>query len=304
MKRTLFFSNPAYLSVKQQQLEISWPGDQHKPKKNIPIEDIGILVLEHSQITITNSVVQEITANKGIIIGCDNQHMPSSLMLPIEGHSELSKRYKEQINASIPLQKNLWKQLIEYKIHNQAALLDRQAINNKRLLHLKNKVTSGDTNNCEAQAAVYYWDNIFDLPFFTRDRYGEPPNNLLNYGYAILRAITARALVASGLLTALGIFHRNKYNAYCLADDVMEPYRPFVDQIVIDIMEEEGLEEFLSPATKQKLLKICTEDVLMSKKSSPLLVAISRTTNSLQQCYEGSQRRLKLPKLSMDARSV
>lgn len=297
MKRTLFFSNPAYLSVTQQQLEISWPGDQQKAKKTVPIEDIGIIVLEHSQITITNGVVQAISANKGIIIGCDQQHMPASIMLPMEGHSELSKRYKDQINASQPLQKNLWKQLIEYKIHNQAILLDLQGISNKRLLHLKNKVTSGDTNNCEAQAAVYYWENIFDMPFFIRDRYGEPPNNLLNYGYAILRAVMARALVASGLLTALGIFHRNKYNAYCLADDMMEPYRPFVDQLVIDIMEEDGPVEFLTPRTKQRLLQICTEDVRIGGKSSPLLVAVSRTTNSLQQCYEGSRRQLSLPKL-------
>lgn len=301
MKRTLFFSQPAYLSIIQLQLAIKYPSNS--TTKTVPVEDIGIVILEHPQLTITNGAIRAITNNGGIIVGCNERHMPSSLMVAYEGHSELSKRYKQQINASQPLQKNLWKQLIEYKIHNQSQLLAYQNINNKRLERLKTRVTSGDTNNCEAQAAVYYWDNIFDIPFFERDRYGAPPNHLLNYGYAILRAITARALVSSGLLPALGIFHRNKYNAYCLADDIMEPYRPFVDQIVLDIIEENGLEEHLTIETKTKLLQICTEDVVVKNKTSPLLIAMSRTTQSLQQCYEGTVRKLVLPTLE-NARAI
>ncbi len=301
MKRTLFFGNPTYLSVTSNQLEINYPDKAKLPKKTVPIEDIGIIVLEHPQITITNAVIQNITANKGIIIGCDAQHMPASLMFAYEGHSELSKRYKQQINASIPLQKNLWKQLIEFKISNQAKVLSNQGINNNRLKYLTNKVTSGDSNNCEAQAAVYYWKHIFEDPFFERDRYGAPPNHLLNYGYAILRAVTARALVASGLLPALGIFHRNKYNAYCLADDIMEAYRPFVDQIVLEIIEEGEMEDYLTIENKKRLLQICTEDVIINKKYRPLMIAMSSTTNSLQQCYEGILRRLLLPKLNNES---
>jgi CRISPR-associated protein Cas1 len=298
MKRTLFFGQPAYLSITAKQLEINYPANSNLPKKTVPIEDIGILVLEHPQITLTNGVILQITANNGIIIGCNEQHLPASLMLPYEGHSELSKRYQQQITASLPLQKNLWKQLIEAKIYNQAQLLAQENKNNKRLIHLLANVMAGDSSNCEAQAAIHYWDKIFDIPFFERDRYGLPPNHLLNYGYSILRAVTARALVASGLLPALGIFHRNKYNAYCLADDMMEPYRPFVDQIVLQIIETDGLEEQLSLSAKQKLLQICTQDVLLDGKESPLMVAMSRTTNSLQQCYEGNVRKLLLPTLS------
>jgi CRISPR-associated protein Cas1 len=172
MKRTLFFGQPAYLSITAQQLEINYPANSNLPKKTVPIEDIGILVLEHPQITLTNGVIHQITANNGIIIGCNEQHLPASLMLAYEGHSELSKRYQQQINASLPLQKNLWKQLIEAKIYNQAQLLAQENKNNKRLIHLLANVMAGDSSNCEAQAAIHYWDKIFDIPFFERDRYG------------------------------------------------------------------------------------------------------------------------------------
>ena len=157
-------------------------------------------------------------------------------------------------------------------------------------------VKSGDCDNYEAQGAVYYWRNIFpDQTDFVRDREGDPPNNLLNYGYAILRAVIARALVISGLLPIYGIHHHNRYNAYCLADDIMEPYRPFVDNLVIDIMKKHSDYSDLSKDIKQELLSIPVLDVIIEGKRSPLMIAASQTTASLAKCFYGEIRKISYP---------
>jgi CRISPR-associated protein Cas1 len=215
--------------------------------------------------------------------------------MPLNGHTEQSQRFKNQIRASVPLKKNLWQQTIISKITNQAGLLKEKGIPAKNMEHWAKNVTSGDTLNHEARAAVYYWQKLIKVENFNRQQKGIPPNNLLNYGYAILRAITARALVSSGLLPTLGIFHRNKYNAYCLADDIMEPYRPYVDLIVCHIMETEDNIEELTIEIKKQLLNIATIDVRIDDKSSPLMVAMSRTTHSLHECFEGTSRKILYP---------
>ena len=200
---------------------------------------------------------------------------------------------------------------------NQAALLEKLQLDAARLFYLSGIVKSGDTENCEGRAASYYWKVIFDnetLEFesqygsdsqrdmrsntFKRHRFGEPPNNLLNYGYAILRGVVARSLVASGLLTAMGIHHRNKYNPYCLADDLMEPYRPLVDGLVLKIVEENQEINPLTPALKRKLLQIPAMDILIGGQTSPLMVGMQRTTASLMQCFEGESRKLVFPELN------
>ena len=158
------------------------------------------------------------------------------------------------------------------------------------------EVKSGDSDNHEAVAAVYYWKNIFQLfPEFKRERFGPPPNNLLNYGYAILRAVMARSLVASGLLPTLGIFHKNQYNAYCLADDIMEPYRPFVDKVVLNIVNLNGNFLELTPNMKKELLNIPAMDVQINNEKSPLMIAVQKTTASLVKCFEGKQRKILYP---------
>ncbi len=229
------------------------------------------------------------------LINCDQQHLPIGLLMPLNGHTEQSERFKNQINASEPLKKNLWQQTISAKIRNQAGLLKEKGIPCRKMELWAKEVTSGDTLNHESRAAVYYWQNLITVENFTREQKGIPPNNLLNYGYAILRAITARAIVSSGMLPTLGIFHRNKYNAYCLADDIMEPYRPYVDLIVCHIMETEDTYEELTIDIKKQLLNIASIDVLIDGKSSPLMVAMSRTTHSLHQCFEGSARKILYP---------
>ncbi len=294
IKRTLFFGNPTYLSTKNEQLVVSYP-DKEQDTKTVAIEDIGVIVLENQQITITNGLLEKLISNNVAVITCDHQHMPVGLLMPLSGHSQQTERFKHQINASLPLKKNLWQQTISAKITNQAGLLKEKGIPMRKMELWAKEVTSGDTLNHESRAAVYYWSKLFGDENFNRSQNGLAPNNLLNYGYAILRGITARALVSSGILPTLGIFHRNKYNAYCLADDIMEPYRPYVDLIVSHIVDTEDTYEELTVDLKKQLLSIAGIDVQIDGKSSPLMVAMSRTTNSLHECFEGSARKILYP---------
>jgi CRISPR-associated protein Cas1 len=240
-------------------------------------------------------LLEKLTNNNVALINCDQYHLPIGLLMPLSGHTEQSERFKNQINASLPLKKNLWQQTISAKITNQAGLLKEKGIPMRKMEKWAKEVTSGDGLNHESRAAVYYWANLIPVENFTRGQKGIAPNNLLNYGYAILRGITARAIVSSGMLPTLGIFHRNKYNAYCLADDIMEPYRPYVDLIVCHIMETEDSYEELTTEIKKHLLSIASMDVLIDDKTSPLMVAMSRTTHSLHECFEGTARKILYP---------
>jgi CRISP-associated protein Cas1 len=300
IKRTLHFSNSAYLSLKQGQLMIDLPdlkilGEQES-KRSVPIEDIGIVILDHQQITITHGCIAALLDNNAAIITCNHTHHPMGMMLPIDGHDIQSERFRHQIDASQPLKKQLWQQTIQAKILNQAAVLADRGIKYENMLYWAKSIRSGDPDNYEGRAAAYYWKNVFPKKVdFFRDREGDPPNNLLNYGYAILRAIVARGLVCSGLLPTLGIHHRNKYNAYCLADDIMEPYRPYIDQIVLRIIDngENFLE--LGSSIKMQLLNIATVDVQFERGKSPLMVGLQTTTSSLAKCYELTARKIIYP---------
>lgn len=294
IKRTLFFGNPAYLSTRNEQLVVNFP-EEDKEEKTIPIEDLGYLVLEHPQITISNGLLMKLVQNKTAVISCDKQHLPCSLLQPLVGHSEQTEHMRYQLNASIPLKKQLWQQTVTAKIENQANHFLARNKNALRLKRYAKETKSGNLGNHEALAAAFYFQNLFDIEGFSRNQKGVPPNNLLNYGYAILRAVTARALVSSGLLPSLGIFHQNKYNAFCLADDVMEPYRPFVDAVVYDIVESGCNIEELSKSIKAELLIIPAMDVVIDGKQSPLMNAMTRTTASLYECFEGSRRKVLYP---------
>ncbi|MCK0144858.1 type II CRISPR-associated endonuclease Cas1 [Arenibacter sp. F26102] len=295
IKRTLFFGNPAYLSTKNEQLVVNFP-EEGKKEATIPIEDLGYIVLEDPQITITNGLIRKLVQNKTAIITCDQQHMPCSLLQPLVGHSEQTERMRHQLNASVPLKKSLWQQTVQSKIDNQANHLILREKNALKLKRWAKEVKSGDTQNYEAIAAAYYFQTLFvEVEGFSRNQKGVPPNNLLNYGYAILRAVTARALVSSGLLPSVGIYHRNKYNAFCLADDIMEPYRPYVDAIVYEMVEAGGHISELSTSLKSQLLTIPAMDVNIDGKWSPLMNAMSRTTNSLYDCFLGSGRKILNP---------
>jgi CRISPR-associated protein Cas1 len=295
IKRTLYFGSPAYLRTENNQLIV-----ERKEEDNVqaPIEDIGLVMLDHQQITITQALMAKLLANNVAVITCNETHHPAGMLLNLDGHSMQSLHFKEQLDASVPLKKQLWQQTVAAKILNQAAVLAKRQEENKYLLRLADTVRSGDSGNHEAKAAKYYWQRLFpDFLEFVRHREGPPPNNLLNYGYAILRALVARALTGSGLLPTLGIHHRNQYNAYCLADDIMEPYRPYVDEVVYQIVRQHGRFLDLGPHLKKELLQIPALDVMIDGQQSPLMNAVSRTTASLVRCFEGSQRKILYPML-------
>lgn len=296
IKRSLFFGNPVYLSTKDNQMMIRFP-EKDKEEVVVPIEDIGVVILESSQITITTGLLTKLVENKTVVIHCDQQHLPISLIQPMSGHTLFTERLRYQLAATEPLKKNLWKQTIQAKIGNQAEHLRIANKDSRKLDYWLKEVKSGDGENHEAYAAAYYFQNIFDVKNFSRNQKGSHPNNYLNYGYAILRALTARAITASGMLPVYGIWHRNKYNPYCLADDIMEPYRPFVDLIVRDMLETLGVSDELSTVHKAALLKIPAMDVVIDGKRSPLMTAMSRTTNSLFECFRGSSRKILYPKM-------
>jgi len=295
IKRTLYFSNPCFLRKKDMQLNISFPEEEKKDDSAVPIEDIGLIILDNPHITLTNALLMVLNENNAAIISCDKSHLPLGLMLPMFSHNTFTEKLQFQLEASQPLTKNLWQQTVIAKIENQKALLEREGIDIKKMDFLITEVKSGDPGNVEGRAAAYYWDNLFGSGEFLRSRFGEPPNNLLNYGYAVLRAIVARSLVASGLFPSIGIHHRNKYNPYCLADDIMEPFRPFVDSLVLAIARANPEMEDLTPDLKRQLLQIPVIDVVIDDKSSPLMVGVQRTTSSLASCFEGDLRKILYP---------
>ena len=292
LKRTIYIGNPAYLKLKDNQLQIVDP-DSKELKGSVPIEDMGFLVLDHPQITLSHPVILLLQQHNVAIISCDESHLPLGLMLPISGHVEHSERLKHQINCSEPLRKQLWKQTVEAKIFQQKEVLRKRNIEHESLLKYMNEVKSGDSTNMEGIAAQYYWKQLFDD--FTRERKGDAPNNFLNFGYAVLRSMVARALVSSGLHPTIGIFHRNKYNAYCLADDVMEPYRPYVDALVVEWMQQPQATHVLDKEAKAYLLQLATKDVIINGLQRPLMTALSITTSSLCKCFMGESRVIHYP---------
>jgi CRISPR-associated protein Cas1 len=296
IKRTLYFGNPAQLRLRDNQLNGEIEVEGEKKNISIPVEDIGTLIIDHPQITFTSGLIQALQENNAAIITCDKRHMPQSLTLPLEGHGTQQERYKEQLEATEPLKKQLWAQTVSQKIKNQAGTLSNLLKDSTYLIPLYKNVKSGDGDNCEATAAAYYWPRMFGhISGFVRHRHGPPPNNLLNYGYSILRGTIARSIVAAGLLPTLGIFHRNRYNAFCLADDLMEPYRPYVDELVFEMVNEFGAFDELTKEHKIILLKIPAMDLVIAGEKSPLMVATQRTAVSPVKCYDGTQRKLVFP---------
>ncbi|MCF8225398.1 MAG: type II CRISPR-associated endonuclease Cas1 [Bacteroidales bacterium] len=292
IKRTLYISDSYHLSLKNRQLILSLKRDEKV--RTVPVEDIGYLVLDHPQISFTMKLVEELSENNVATVFCDSRHMPSSMVLPLESHHIQSELFRSQIEATEPLKKNLWKQIVERKIHNQALLLRKKGKSDRQLTVLARNIKSGDSENREGFAARIYWSAMLGKDFM-RDRYGKPPNMYLNYGYILLRSAVARALTGSGLLPTLGIHHRNRYNAFCLADDIMEPYRPYVDEISIDLFDKYPDAVILEKEHKKELLQLMSIDVRVENNKRPLMIALTHTTASLARCFTGDGRKLVLP---------
>ena len=292
IKRTIYFSSPCHLCLKNRQLKISL--EQGMVLKSVPIEDIGFIVLDHPQISFSMKLIEQLNGNNVAVIFCDSKHLPSSMLLPLDANHVQSEIFRVQIEASEPLKKNLWKQTIESKINNQVLLLEKLNKNARQLKVLSRSVKSGDSDNREGFAARIYWTALLGKGF-TRDRYGGPPNSFLNYGYILLRSAVARALTGSGLLATFGVHHRNRYNAFCLADDIMEPYRPYVDELVYKMNKKWPDTEILEKEHKAELLKLMAIDVKIGEVNRPLMVALSQTTASLARCFNGEIRKIMYP---------
>lgn len=293
IKQTLMFTSPVSLSLKDKQMVITFK--DNKDTVTRPIEDVGFVVIENPMVSITVPLLNELADNNVAVIFCDKKMMPKTMLMTLDGNTTQQESYKYQLNASLPMKKNVWKQLVECKIKNQSLLLNKVGKDDGVLKPYYLNVKSGDSDNREGAAAREYWRLLFD-DGFKREREGLPPNGMLNYGYTILRAAVTRALIGSGLYPAFGVFHRNRYNAFPLADDIMEPYRPFVDEIVYHLYYDGAINE-LDSQTKRRLLRVLFSDVKMGKVTRPLENALSLTTASLLKMYKGESDKLSLPML-------
>lgn len=291
LKRTLFIENKASIHVRNLQLIIK----TEIREASVPAEDVGFLVIDNSETFLSINAMNLLIENNAAIVICGKNHHPSGLFLNLNSHHIQQEIFKKQLEASVPLKKQLWQQTVIEKIKNQGELLGKITGKKNPLDHFASKVQSGDTSNMEGAAAAHYWKSFFETDF-KRERFGDYPNNFLNYGYAILRAATARALSGSGLLNTLGIHHKSKYNAFALADDIMEPFRPAVDELVYELMQKHEEQE-LNTELKAKMLELLTRTVYFRDEKSTLMVALQKTASSLQQCYYGERKKINYPKL-------
>lgn len=296
LKKSLLLENKAAITTRNNQLIIK----SEIREASIPIEDIGFIVIDHAEIYISIPTVNLLLENNCALIICNKNHLPNGMFLNLNSHHIQQEIFNYQIEASVPLKKQLWQQTIVEKILNQGILLEKITKKKNNFEFLASKVLSGDTTNMEGVAANFYWKSFFDTHVnnsqFKRERFGDYPNNFLNYGYAILRAATARALSGSGLLNTLGIHHKSKYNAFALADDIMEPFRPLVDEKVYTIIQQFETQE-LNTIIKSELLQILTQTVYFKEEKSTLMIALQKTASSLQQCFTGERKKIKYPKL-------
>lgn len=291
LKRTLVFSNPINLSLKNSQLVLSYK-DEPDSKITIPIEDIGVVIIEHQQVSITVPLMNALVEGNVQVVVCNSHGMPSAMLQSFEGNNLQGENLRNQMNAGEVLKKQLWKQIVEAKIRNQAALLNKVGQDGDILKPYYQNVKSGDTDNREGIAARIYFSELFGESF-VRDRNSSGINSLLNYGYTILRAATARALVSSGLLPAIGIFHHNRSNAFPLADDIMEPYRPYIDETVYDLTMQGRLE--LTKSVKADLIQVLYADTQFSKVTRPLSIGLTLSSSSLTKCFAKEKTKLSLP---------
>jgi len=294
IKRTIEISQePAHLTVRNEQLLLLAKDDERTLRASIPCEDIGVLLVEHTGTTYSHAALERLLHHGAAVVICGRDHLPAGVLLPVAEHTEVVPRIHLQMNVSKPVRKQLWKQIVQAKIRAQAANFAHGSPVRSRLLALARDVRSGDPTNVEAQAARLYWQTWLEDADFRRTPDGAAPNNLLNYGYAVLRAAVARAIVAGGLIPALGIEHRNRSNAFCLADDLVEPLRPLVDERVREL-HLDGYTALIPPV-KTALLELLVADVRTGDVAGPLMVALHRMVASLVRCYEGQETQLLIP---------
>ena len=292
IKRTIEISRePAHLTVKLDQFLIKRDGEV---VGQVPCEDIGVVLVDHPQTTYSHAALAALAESDATLVICGRNHLPAALLLPLSDHSQVVWRISDQLAVSQPVRKQLWRQLVQGKIRAQAANLEAGTPARSKLLAYAREVRSGDPKNLEAQAARVYWVNFVpEEALFRRDADADGLNALLNYGYAVVRAALARAIVAAGMLPALGLHHSNRSNGFCLADDLIEPLRPLVDDRARELYRQGA--RGIDAESKPGLLKLLAEDVAFAGETGPLLVNLHRFVTCLWKCYRGEEKRLEIP---------
>lgn len=296
IKRTIFVESPSYLSIKNRQLEFS--NKDTGEKKICPMEDLGFLVIENHRTTLNCGLLGELAKRNTAVILCDSRQLPQGLLCSINGNHLQAEVFRAQVEADLPLKKRLWKQTVERKIYNQMALLTKLKKKVPSAMKVAGlEVKSGDSTNREALAARFYWQSLFGEYGFKRSDYEKAPNPYLNYGYAILRGAVARALVGSGLNLTLSIHHSNKYNGFGLVDDIMEAFRPFVDETAYSLFIKDPWKQKLERPDKEELLKTLVCDVFFRDKKRPLMNGLSLTSASLARCLKKEEKAINYPEI-------
>jgi CRISPR-associated protein Cas1 len=289
--RTIEITSPARLSLKHRQLVIA---REDGTAPSVPLEDLGLLIVDQPQVTYTHAVMAALAEAKVAIVLCGADHMPAAVLLPYAANALAGERLRAQLACPKPLAKRLWQAMIACKLRRQADLLVRATGEHAALRAMADRVRSGDPDNLEAQGAQRYWPRLLGEKF-RRDRGGDAPNHLLNYGYAVLRAATARAVVGAGLLAGLGVFHSNRGDAFALASDLMEPFRPFVDGIVWELVQAGLAEGDLDRTRKAHLLAVLNIGVAMDSQAMPLSLALHRAAATLAESFATRTLALRLP---------
>ena len=292
--------SPARLRVKLNQLVLE---RRDQPAVTVPLAELAVLIVSHPQVSYTQAVLANISAEGGVFVTCDERRLPVGILLPLQSHYLQTQRIADQASVSVPTRKRLWQQIVRAKINAQADLLERLHDNDHGLRALVPLVKSGDPANVEARAARRYWNVVFGSNTFRRDRNATDQNRALNYGYAVLRAITARAICAAGLHPSLGLHHHNQYNAFCLADDLMEPFRVIVDQPVAQNVEEYGSDAEFGREARQQILETLTDRTEINGESRSLFDTLATTAGSLASAYRDKTQKLILPERLVDVAS-
>jgi len=290
-----FSATPVFVRLRLGQMVIERDG---QPETTLPLEDVAVIVVSHPQAVFTNAVYSEFLKLGGTVVLCDQHHNPAGLLLPLVGHSTQQERFEAQAAAPLPLKKRLWGQIVRAKVARQGAVLRAACGDDAGLGAMALRVRSGDTGNLEALAAQRYWPRLFGDPAFRRRRDGDGPNGLLNYGYAVLRAAVARAICASGLHPSLGLHHCNRYDAFCLADDLMEPFRPVVDAAILPIVRARGMNAPVDREFKIEILSLLSGRFDANGERRTLFDWLSSSSSSLAHIYSGSRESLELPELA------
>jgi CRISPR-associated protein Cas1 len=295
--RIIEIANPARLSVRDAQLVIErqLSDQQLSLPFSTPISEIAVLLLAHPQVTLSQAVLSRIAEAGGSVVTIDSKYLPVSLQLPVQAHFLQTERFAKQMQLSLPNRKRLWQQIVRAKIRVQGELLKELYGSDAGLVAMSARVRSDDAGNLEAQAARRYWSQVFNDSKFRRGAEGPDQNRHLDYGYTVLRAAVARSLCAAGLHPSIGLRHKNRYDAFCLAADVMEPFRPLIDRRVVQWIADHDLAGEFDSATKNWIIGATTIRYVCDREQRSLFDLLLRTANSVAQCVTGEQREIDIP---------